>query len=69
MVTKVQGWKVHPSPYRDEELIRFVTSDPTVTALERDLALRLDKLLYRCDQIEADMEDCVENAPTQLALF
>jgi hypothetical protein len=60
---------VHPSPYRDEELIRFVTSDPTVTALERDLALRLDKLLYRCDQIEDDLVEKERNTPEQLALF
>ena len=61
MITKVKGWKLYPGPYRNEELIRYVTSDPTSTELERELALRLDRLLFRCDVAEG-------NDPTQLQL-
>jgi len=46
MKTTVHSWKTHPRPYRDAELIRLVTSDANVTPLERELALRMDRMLY-----------------------
>lgn len=61
MVTIVQGWRVSPRSYRDAELVRFITSDPDATPLERDLALRLDKLLYQVDEAERN--------PKQMELF
>ena len=63
MVKKVYGWTVNPRAYRDEELIRFVTSSPESSVLERDLALRIDKLLYAADAKEA------EKNPNQGELF
>jgi len=62
MIKRVQGWKLYPRTYRDEELIRNVTSDPDATPLERELALRMDRLLYHCDAGD-------EPNPTQTQLF
>lgn len=47
-------WKAYPNLLRDEELVRLVTSDLASTPLERNLALRLDRLLYHCDDAEDD---------------
>ena len=43
------AWKAYPGPLTDSELIRHVTSDATATRLERELALRLDRLMYATD--------------------
>lgn len=53
---RVQGWKMYPAPYRDEELVRMVTSDADCSPLERALALRLDRMIHHSDAMEADAE-------------
>lgn len=65
-------WKTSPLSFRDSELVRMVLSDPTSTALERNLALRLDRLLYKLDGMEMDVENAETAARVtweQLELF
>lgn len=65
MTTKTPIWKGCPRSFRDEELIRFVMGDLVSTPLERELATRLERLLYHCDEVEED----AKSAPVQLRLF
>ena len=65
-----QVWKNNPSMLRDSELIRFVTSDPDCTPLERNLALRLDRVLYAHDTLESAVVNArCEEQSKQLSLF
>lgn len=61
MSTKLQGWKLYPNHLRDEELTRFVMSDPDCTPLERNMALRIDRLLYKCDDLEMDVKNAAHD--------
>lgn len=70
-IKKVAGWKVYPNPMRDEELVRFVMSDPDVSNLERNLAQRLERILYKCDDLEIDVENAKHDKQNwvQMELF
>lgn len=65
MTNKVQGWKMYPNPYRDEELVRMIAADKDCSVLERHLARRLERLLYQYDELEMDMA----NADTEIRQF
>jgi hypothetical protein len=65
MMTKtIPRWKEYPHPLRDEELVRNVMSDRDCNPLERHLAQRIDRLLYRVDDLETEPAP-----PRQMSLF
>jgi hypothetical protein len=71
MSTKIQGWRAYPNYMRDEELVRNVLADPESSPLERNMALRLEKLCYKCDDLEMDVANakCESAKWVQLELF
>ena len=56
----MSNWKKSLASLGDSEIIRMVMSDQSSTDLERHLAMRLDRILYRCDELEDDLSDAAE---------
>jgi len=48
-MTSKAAWRSFTSSLTDSEFIRHVTADPDATPVERELAMRLDRMLYSTD--------------------